>query len=636
MILRDVDDIKVGSTTANKVYQGGYKVYDKNKVALEGYCKQNTTTGKNLLPIAEEKSITTVGVTIKSNGDGSYSIKGTPTASFNAVFPITEVVLPTNAYIHLRNTGTITYNATCILRQNTTDYGSFAFGTLNRIINKTTQEETHINQIIFYGNDSIIGTNLDITLQPSIELTDTATDYEPYTGGIASPNPNYPQEIEVMEGKQVVNVSSENKLDKQYFENGSIDATTGQNINNLQNGRGNNYIPVLPNTTYTISTKNNVFQLRLSEYTNSKTNIQRDGITNNNKLTITTTSNTYYLRWSLNYDGSTTVTQQIIDSLDLQLQEGSTATPYVPYKSQDFEVDLESKNVFDINDIDNGYFTNNDGNLNTAIEGFHSNRYIGVNNGTIYIRLKGLDNIQLGRFWIQEYDENKNSIVRHTIGIYDTFFEKEQVLKYTLLLNSNTKYIRISSYSLKVLEGEEYILKKPIKDYFAEYLECTVSFTDLDTYRPYYNYKLAGIGDYKNNIYTKEGKWYVKSLIGKVVLDGSENWTLTSTANVFWTTNNYYLPITNTIICISNKYQTFTNIISASELLNEYEVSFNINKTSYPRLYIKNVDCDDVSELTTELSNNNTEVYYVLATPVEEEITSPTLIQQLNSLYQAM
>ena len=40
MLLRDALDIKKGTQQVNKIYKGTYKVWDRNKIALEGYCKQ--------------------------------------------------------------------------------------------------------------------------------------------------------------------------------------------------------------------------------------------------------------------------------------------------------------------------------------------------------------------------------------------------------------------------------------------------------------------------------------------------------------------------------------------------------------------------------------------------------------------
>ena len=53
-------------------------------------------------------------------------------------------------------------------------------------------------------------TNVDCNFAIQIEKGPTATSYEPYTGGIPSPNPDYPQEVEVVTGNVEVTISNEN------------------------------------------------------------------------------------------------------------------------------------------------------------------------------------------------------------------------------------------------------------------------------------------------------------------------------------------------------------------------------------------------------------------------------------------
>ena len=133
---------------------------------------------------------------------------------------------------------------------------------------------------------------------------------------------------------------------------------------------------------------------------------------------------------------------------------------------------------------------------------------------------------------------------------------------------------------------------------------------------------IGGIGDYKDILTIDEtGSIILVKNIGKVVLNGSESWTTTSATGVFWVTNNDYLHISNTIMCLSNRYEAHNQIAGAGELTKDYEVGFNIS-TSYNRLYIKNKDCADTTALTTELSSHNTNVYYVLATPTTVDLGS--------------
>jgi len=149
------------------------------------------------------------------------------------------------------------------------------------------------------------------------------------------------------------------------------------------------------------------------------------------------------------------------------------------------------------------------------------------------------------------------------------------------------------------------------------------------TYEPYHaetitiplgNLELAKIGDYTDRIYKSGGKWWLEKNIEKVILNGSEVWTATQASGVFWTGKSNYLS-SNNLICMSNYYVGQANITNAGDITGNYKVTFNKEKSSYPRLYIKNTDISSTSDLETWLSTHNTTVYYVRETPVITEIT---------------
>ena len=65
------------------------------------------------------------------------------------------------------------------------------------------------------------GTYTNKLIQPQIEIGSVATDYEPYTGGIASPNPEYPQDIDSVEnptvkigGSNILNFENKESFEK--------------------------------------------------------------------------------------------------------------------------------------------------------------------------------------------------------------------------------------------------------------------------------------------------------------------------------------------------------------------------------------------------------------------------------------
>lgn len=138
-----------------------------------------------------------------------------------------------------------------------------------------------------------------------------------------------------------------------------------------------------------------------------------------------------------------------------------------------------------------------------------------------------------------------------------------------------------------------------------------------------------------NYIYGSKDSWFIHKEFDRVVLDGSETWTATSTSNVFYTANNAYLDGEGTT-CLSNMYLAVPNISTASSIPGGYSVTFNKIRASYPRLYIKNIDCTTTSDLTTELSTHNTTVYYIMKAVSDTQITDETLVGQLNEIIDNM
>ncbi len=123
-----------------------------------------------------------------------------------------------------------------------------------------------------------------------------------------------------------------NAIDISYTkEETTIDASTGVDVYHIASCCGENYIEVSPNTTYTISTNKSLAAIRLSEYADKKVHIQRNQSLNSDSLTITTTETTKYLKWSLNIDNVNASTLEKVQSLELQLEQGTERTEYELY-----------------------------------------------------------------------------------------------------------------------------------------------------------------------------------------------------------------------------------------------------------------------------------------------------------------
>ena len=197
------------------------------------------------------------------------------------------------------------------------------------------------------ANDSSIEITINNTSVAYIRMVDYSNNLSTvYTISTASPNPSYPQPITNVTGDVEVLVQNKNLLDMEYALVGySISDSTGLNVSNASNACGDNYISVLPNTAYTFSANSQMVNIRLSEYDKDKAHIQRTAVNYNTKITITTTSNTRYIRWSLNKNNGT-VTEELLNSFDLQLEEGTTATSYTPYKEQTYTFPLGTQRMY--------------------------------------------------------------------------------------------------------------------------------------------------------------------------------------------------------------------------------------------------------------------------------------------------
>lgn len=183
---------------------------------LYGKSEQFTTTGKNLFKI-KDGTQTTRGVTVTVK-DGLFALKGTATETGWAILDIDSFVL----------------DGTCILSSNITTNTrvSVANKSYKLVLeqNKSnTLENAEVSKVCFNITE---GKTYDISnILIQIEKGSVATSYEPYTGGIPSPNPDYPQEI-----KSVVNPTV--KIVGKNLLNATLKTITLNGVTCINNGDG--------------------------------------------------------------------------------------------------------------------------------------------------------------------------------------------------------------------------------------------------------------------------------------------------------------------------------------------------------------------------------------------------------------
>lgn len=207
---------------------------------LYGKSEQKQYSGKNLLNVTF-KTDTYSGVTLTNNGDGTYTIEGTNNSSGELIFSLVRTVDEQKAL----------YNSLIGKKVKfITESGSTISGSVGRICfvlyNET--EKKYSNET-YNGGDVAVPTGYDLSvvdihiyvgqtvpktiIKPMIttDLTATYDDFEPYTGGIPSPNPDYPQEI-----KSVVNPTV--KVCGKNLLKATLESTTKNGITCTNNGDG--------------------------------------------------------------------------------------------------------------------------------------------------------------------------------------------------------------------------------------------------------------------------------------------------------------------------------------------------------------------------------------------------------------
>ena len=313
-----------------KYSKGATKINDSDNGRLHnlkvyGRSEQKQYSGKNLLN-ATLQTTTVNGVTCTNNGDGTYTLDGT--ANANAVFNLGSVTFTGDTKYKICG---CPQGGGIIERYHIEPYGS-------------TNEQRDIGNGVIYSlsNDETKAIYIVVTIgfrvnnllfKPMIttDLTATYDDFEPYTGGIPSPNPDYPQEI-----KSVVNPTVK-VCGKNLLEDGSLKSDNNGKIEYISAGK----IKVTSSISAWYAAITNT--LKLTPNTNYVLSAKCDS--SNGNITCNSVSITgAYIKCAFltDSDGLATIAircryesaeSRFVYS-DLQLEKGSTATTYEPYTEQ--------------------------------------------------------------------------------------------------------------------------------------------------------------------------------------------------------------------------------------------------------------------------------------------------------------
>lgn len=339
----------------------------------EGKYKQVTTTGKN--KFLAPNDLQTYNCTYTKIDDNSFTLStehsGTTNWSGYIEIPIDISLLEPNE----------TYT---ISKENLVSGVEFdGIGSLRVKINGTlgsirqtgeltfnTPATLESISIIFYiaYSSTLSGTSEIIFNKIQLEKESTKTDFEPYTGGQPSPNPDYPQEITTVTeaeykgvGKNIIDISDRSRYP----------LNTSGTINTYYNsGFHTNKYSIVTSNSITVSFKAlksiDLKRIYLIFYDKNLNPLNKSGtvaydrnVTANTIYTKTITisdPNIAYCRitcYSWTVDGTSV---NLIDNLeeyvtDFQVEAGTEATPYEPYQESILPIDLQGNELCELDKL---------------------------------------------------------------------------------------------------------------------------------------------------------------------------------------------------------------------------------------------------------------------------------------------
>ena len=328
--------VNAGYYTYKGISYGGSASNNGIDVAeIDGAYSQETTNGFQLFDASKLPTKSQGGATVTNNGDGSFTISGSGnlTETFSLVYQYSHE--ETLKLLKVGDINLVNGNSTkpFVLVQLVKSGGTSTWFVLNKDISKATITQEMLDdincvlQIYIFGESGAIQTG---TIKPMLYQDGDGT-FEPYTGGIASPNPEYPKEPKFVgdynEDTQKYDIdfmtSGKNLFDYTkstescYLNADGTLATTASY-------KTSDFIPVIGGKTYCISKRGTV---RSKFYNSSKEVLNDNWATSTDAATtIIIPDEVSYFRFSYCINGDYKV-----DEATLQLELGSVETSYEPF-----------------------------------------------------------------------------------------------------------------------------------------------------------------------------------------------------------------------------------------------------------------------------------------------------------------
>ncbi len=570
-------------------------------IQIDGKSTQTTRSGENLFnknstakSNAATKEVLDTGVRAKLINSGNYryfSIELGKSEFLGKTITLTRTI--TNS---ASNVGQIAlYFGNETTQSKKIIFANKESGTSNIYIPNVFPEDCDRVWILFYGNvagtgnvgDYVDYTNLMITVGNTLE------NYEDY--GV-SPSPDYPSEIECVKGKNLYGNITWQVQTYAYFQLPTLNEDYTLSLK-LKEGKQ------IPAGLYVMFTEKGIYDTTQKRILLIDNGIQKFIYKNN-------TFDNVKLNYISVYPSEYKDTLQ--DYFDIQLEKGTVATDYLPYNT--IQVKDVGKNLFDWTGVSNtniATFENGVATLTwtTGFDCFLLNKSKQILSGlnatktyTISFKHKG------NAIYLKDYQTTGNQVITDVDNDYKLY---------------SFDITGVESIRLDVLRkdttGTAYIK------------ELMITITGDTTFEPYQentlNIDLQGNelcslpNNVKDELVIENGKAKIIKRIGKVVLDGTESWsignggiTTTSIYKYFANNDDKTMNIAKNSSLLMCNYFEQKNIWSNDYIGIQYEGS-----TTIKSIRIR-TNITSINDFKTWLSTHNTVVYYELSTPIEIDL----------------
>jgi len=320
-------------------------------LTLKGNTVQTTFTGKNKLNYVDNLRASYGGLTSVINSDGSITTTGLPNGDYRCIleYNITDDLEDGATYTFWQETA----NAHLLYLQiNAKDistsqmaYYSLNTGEAKKTLTINKSKYTYTMNIQTESVSSWNQTSKTLTNKYMLEKGSDKTSFEPYCGAEPSPNPLYPQEVQVVKGHNSTKVNGKNLFDGMFRQGGwSGPATTRvMSVNGIVTDN--------TSTQYTISTNldTSTYCWGVSESKQTLPRTSFDELFNSGWLTTSsytfTCSKNGYLYITIAAANKTDdVSINAVKDFKFQVERGGIVTEYEVYDGKVYPISFPVEN----------------------------------------------------------------------------------------------------------------------------------------------------------------------------------------------------------------------------------------------------------------------------------------------------